>query len=449
MKTKNCPFCGKEISDEAIICKFCHRLLIDENGNDILPEGESAAPAVETAVTEDKTIVYKKEDLQKLMNKKESDDEGSEEDTAVIDDTEVFDDEELGEETTETDGEDTVDASAVIGDETDSESGEEYTEEDYSGGEGYSEETADSGTEYTEEGYDEGYSYETEDAPPRRRRRPADDRYDDSQLADVADYDPRRTFIITAIVTLGILLIIIVAILVGYKLFNFGGDDKTTGNQPLTNTVSVATAEDPAAAGSAAADTSTAADVTDPNAAIAPGSTVAPGGITTSDNNTTFVPSVVNDTVSANPEEIINSSISDPVVDSAATTPEASADTSSAADDGMNIVIRPDPNADTSTGTDDNGSESQEPGDGPSSANSTAAEPAGPGAPGFDAAGSYYSWGEAETLMANYAASNNLGYNYEYYGGTDGVEMMYAFYDENGNATVYRVDLQTGYVSAY
>lgn len=33
MKTKTCPYCGKELSGEAVLCKFCHNLLIDEDGN--------------------------------------------------------------------------------------------------------------------------------------------------------------------------------------------------------------------------------------------------------------------------------------------------------------------------------------------------------------------------------------------------------------------------------
>jgi hypothetical protein len=423
LKTKNCPFCSKEISDEAIICKYCHRLLIDENGNDILPEDEiPTAGAEEAAVDEDKTIVYKKEDLQKLLNKQESEDEVEED--VPAEDEEFFEEDEDDEADVQTiidnDGEDEED-------EYESDEESEETEEAEEEDEGFPE---DDGFEGEEE--DDGYEYENVRAPmpqraPRRAARPRDDRYDDADLAAAADYDPKRTFIVTAIVTLGILLIIIVAILVGYKLFGFGKNEETAGEKtPVANTASTAAGD---VNNSAAAGTKSAAD------------------------DSAFVPSVVNDTLSENPEEIVNSAASDPVVDSAATAPEASAPDSSAAassDSGVNIVIRPDPNADNSAaaGT-DSSTDSQQPGDGPSSADNSAAEPAGPGAPGFDAAGSYYSWGEAETLMANYASSNGLGSNYSYYGGTDGVEMLYAFYDDFGNATVYRVDLQTGYVTAY
>ena len=33
MKMKTCPYCGKELSGEAVLCKYCHNLLIDESGN--------------------------------------------------------------------------------------------------------------------------------------------------------------------------------------------------------------------------------------------------------------------------------------------------------------------------------------------------------------------------------------------------------------------------------
>lgn len=415
LKTKNCPFCGKEISDEAIICKFCHRLLIDENGNDILPEGEEPAAAEETAVTEDKTIVYKKEDLQKLLNKQDyeeapADEEPEEDDAAetIVDDG----DEDFVEE------EDFGKGAAVSSDDGEAEEDDDFpTDDDNSGNE----------ADDDDFGGDDGYEYENEPAPMPRRAPRRDDRYDDPDLADSADYDPKRTFIVTAIVTLGILLIIVVAILVGYKLFGSGSGSEETGTKKVPVASTSSAADSTQSAAGAAADTSAAAD-------------------------SGFVPSVVNDTLSENPEEIVNSAASDPVIDSAATTPEATTTSSLAAstDSGVNIVIRPDPNADNSTADSTATDDSRQPGDGPSStdSNTTPAEPAGPGAPSFEAAGSYYSWSEAETLMANYASANNLGSNYSYYGGTDGVEMLYAFYDDYGNATVYRVDLQTGYVSA-
>ena len=63
MKTRTCPFCGKEISEEAILCKFCHNLLIDENGKDIEPQYEEPEQPAE----EENTIVYSKEELKKAM----------------------------------------------------------------------------------------------------------------------------------------------------------------------------------------------------------------------------------------------------------------------------------------------------------------------------------------------------------------------------------------------
>ena len=63
LKTRTCPFCGKEISEEAILCKFCHNLLIDENGKDIEPQYEEPEQPAE----EENTIVYSKEELKKAM----------------------------------------------------------------------------------------------------------------------------------------------------------------------------------------------------------------------------------------------------------------------------------------------------------------------------------------------------------------------------------------------
>ena len=413
MKTKNCPFCSKEISDEAIICKFCHRLLIDENGNDILPEDEyeedtetvSEDPG-EPVFDEEKTIVYNKEDLQNLLNKNRASDEH--------------------EDNNETEE---LNTDAVI------------TQED-------EDDLPDDDTDDGDFGDDEGY--EPEPQPVFRRSGSSENEYEDEELANAADYDPKRTFMITAIVTLGILLIIIVAVLVGYKLFGFGDKEggTTTSQTQLTAAASQA---DPTA--SAAADTASLANPDD----------------------SAFVPQLTDDTVSENPEEIVNSSLSDPavntssvtdpntavpgvtdtpVVDSAASTPETVISPDSASDSSQaNIVIIPDPTVTSSADdtTADSTASADSVGDGPaadSSADSSSKAAAGPGAPAFDAAGSYYSWSEADSLMANYASANGIE-NYAYAYGTDEVEMIYEAYGDDGSVSYYRVDLQTGYVSAY
>ncbi|MCR5817267.1 MAG: hypothetical protein K6F91_10310, partial [Ruminococcus sp.] len=48
METKICPHCGKEIQKEAILCKFCHSLLVEQG------EDEGDAPA------NGDTIIFKK-----------------------------------------------------------------------------------------------------------------------------------------------------------------------------------------------------------------------------------------------------------------------------------------------------------------------------------------------------------------------------------------------------
>lgn len=51
MSMKQCPYCGKDIPSEAVLCKFCHNLLIDEAGN------------MEDA-SDDRTRVFKKQEIE-------------------------------------------------------------------------------------------------------------------------------------------------------------------------------------------------------------------------------------------------------------------------------------------------------------------------------------------------------------------------------------------------
>lgn len=59
MKTKTCPYCGNELSGEAVLCKFCHNLLIDEDGK-MTSEGGVG----------DETKVFKKPDPDDDMTKR-------------------------------------------------------------------------------------------------------------------------------------------------------------------------------------------------------------------------------------------------------------------------------------------------------------------------------------------------------------------------------------------
>lgn len=345
LKTRVCPFCGEEISEEAILCKYCHNLLIDENGKDIEPqtadenEPEIAAESEVFENEDEKTIVYSKEELKKAMEEAAAESINTEEvvETAEENIADKYED-------------DSADAYA---------DGEEVYIEDY-----------DDETEV--------YTDEDTEAPAEQ---PA------PLSANNDEYDPKRTFLITAIITLGILIIIIAAVIVGYKLFGFG-DDNSSSSSTAPSTTSAA-----------------------------PSTTPTSQDVVTDE----YVPQVTDDTVSENPEDIANSEQSDPVIDSAV---------DSAADSAI------DSSADSAA--DSSASSSTADSAGSDSANSDDSL-AGP-------AGSYYNWDEAMQIWNNYVSANGLtDYGYAY--GTDGVEMVFSAEDASGNTAYYRVDLVTGAVS--
>ncbi|MCD8095983.1 MAG: hypothetical protein LUE12_07650 [Ruminococcus sp.] len=379
MKTKNCPFCSKKISDEAIICKYCHRLLIDENGNDIQPDEAVAAAedmeeitidketieaaknySEQTAVSEDKTIIYSKEDLLNALN-----------DSSEIDDSEAKDSFENGY-TYENETEDN----------SESFENTDY-DEYYSSEESQSENSFDDHTDFSDF---QVFADELENTDNDKTYQ------NDNELSDYQDEgdeqtgdDPRRTFIITAIITVGILIIIIAAVCVGFRLFGMGSDDESSSAVITTTPKTTASAEED----------STASAVE-------------------------YVPQVTDETVSEEPEETTASSeASDPVDEESETDSESAEDSA----------------ADTDS------SEAED------STEDTTSSASTDGAPSFEPEGSYYSWDEVFTLWENYMSANNMTGSYSYNGGTDAVEMFFLYTDENGYSINYRVDLVTGYIT--
>ena len=60
MNTKICPYCHEEISEDAILCKFCHNLLTDDD--------EDNTPAAEQEDSEERTRVFSKAEAAKATD---------------------------------------------------------------------------------------------------------------------------------------------------------------------------------------------------------------------------------------------------------------------------------------------------------------------------------------------------------------------------------------------
>ena len=176
MKTKECPFCHKEISEEAILFKYCHNLLIDES-TPVTEDSKQEEQNFTSADDADRTRVFTKQEAQEYEEK-----------------TRAFTVPKQPEEPTEF-------FSTPIADSHDNNDGSENYQDNYD---------------------NDGYSDDEND-------------YSDDDTEDNDDASRKKLFAITATITVGILVVVILAIVAGYKIFGFGGtNNKTTTTKPKT-----------------------------------------------------------------------------------------------------------------------------------------------------------------------------------------------------------------------
>ncbi|MGN0595442.1 MAG: zinc ribbon domain-containing protein [Hominimerdicola sp.] len=190
MKMKECPYCHKQISDEAILCKYCHNLLVDEFDDVSISDSES---------DDDRTRVFSKQEMADYEEKTRAftvpkDTVAPVIHNDVIDDGEDFDD---------------------------------YEDDTYTTPVNKS----------NQNNYDERYDdYEDE----------FEDEYDDVEVQQDADAK-KRVFLITAGITVVILVVIIFAIVVGYKLFGFDKKDNSSSQTTTSSKVIAENSEQSAA----------------------------------------------------------------------------------------------------------------------------------------------------------------------------------------------------------
>ena len=254
MATKECPYCHKEIADEAILCKYCHNLLIGGNQDiesAVIASRERARQknAVNASNTVDRALGAKRpaardndEDLTREFSTVDAADyqektraftvpkqaapqpkrpepqpvrqPGPQPSSNYYDDDEYYDDDQY------------------------------YDDDDqYYDDDGYYDDT------YEDDGYEDDGRY-AKGARSSRASNGRDyyagggdyyeDEYDDE---DESANKKKKIFIITALITVSVIAVVALAIFVGYKLVGFakGGDSSSLAAGSKTSSITTAT----------------------------------------------------------------------------------------------------------------------------------------------------------------------------------------------------------------
>lgn len=245
MATKECPYCHKEIADEAILCKYCHNLLIGSN-QDI----ESAAIAGRERAKH-RNAVNASNAVDQALGRKPAAPRSSDEE--LTREFSTVDAAELEEKTRaftvpkqpapqrpaaqpkRPEPQPARQPGPQPSRQPAAQSNDRYYDDDdryYDDNDGYYDDTYPQDERYEDNRRSAGRNYDD------------DDRYDDDgRYYEDEDYEDssdkkKKIFIITALITVSVIAVVALAIFVGYKLVGFAKNDSSS-NPAITRSSSI------------------------------------------------------------------------------------------------------------------------------------------------------------------------------------------------------------------